>query len=387
MSTDHPIVFIVPEFPPSEGGVGSYLFEIIQNIKDRKVNVIAPTSEGCEDFDAKQSFEITRVTLPRIHSLPFSNQLATFIPIWGYFWELIRVPRSVTIVCGSAHPVHMLLSWLLKKIKGINFIVVNYGLDILFPQTRPYRGIFNKLLRASDIVITISQASAEINRSIGVNPAKLRIISPPINSSKFKDEFTPEQVLEKYNLYGKKIILSVGRLIERKGFDTVIRALPQILKCEPNARYLIVGRGKDEKSLKALVTEIGLQDHVIFAGFVPDTELAAYYSACDVFVMISRELTKNGDIEGFGIVFLEANYFGKPVVGGRSGGVVDAIVDGRTGLLVDPTSPVEVSTAIVQLLQNKELATSFGKWGRSRVITSFTGIQAANSLLSIINGL
>lgn len=177
-------------------------------------------------------------------------------------------------------------------------------------------------------------------------------------------------------LAGRKVILSIGRLVERKGFDTVIRALPQVLKTVPNACYVMAGGGEYSSELKKLRDQLGLQDHVVFAGS-PDREaIPAYYRLCDVFVMPSRTLS-GSQCEGFGIVFLEAAASGRPAIGGLSGGIPDAIVDGVTGHLVDPTDVGALAERIISLLTDPELAKSMGQAARQRAVEEFqVGTQA-----------
>jgi phosphatidyl-myo-inositol dimannoside synthase len=180
-------------------------------------------------------------------------------------------------------------------------------------------------------------------------------------------------------------VLTVGRLVERKGHDTMLRALPRVIRQVPNVVYLIVGSGPYESRLRSLARELELEDNVVFCGHVPDDELVAYYHACDVFAMISRELP--GDTEGFGIVFMEAAACAKPTVGGRSGGVPDAIVDGETGFLVAPTAPEQVADAIVRIGRDRSLARRLGEMGRVRVYDSFRyGDIAAGILNGIVGG-
>jgi len=173
-------------------------------------------------------------------------------------------------------------------------------------------------------------------------------------------------------LGNKKCIVTIGRLVERKGHDIVLKAMTQILQQIPDLHYLIVGSGPNEISLKKQVSNMGLEKYVTFTGRVPDDEIGAYYELCDIFVMISREIPEKGDLEGFGIVYLEANYFGKPVVAGRSGGVEDAVVHNKTGLLVDPTKSDEVANAIITLLSNSNFAKTLGNTGKTRVINEFS---------------
>jgi phosphatidylinositol alpha-1,6-mannosyltransferase len=180
------------------------------------------------------------------------------------------------------------------------------------------------------------------------------------------------------------VILTVGRLAERKGHDIVLRALPTVLRKFPETRYLIVGTGPEEQRLRHLAVELGVAEQVVFAGRMPDEDLPDCYAACDVFVMVSREIPAKGDVEGFGIVYLEANAQGKPVVGARSGGVADAVEDGVTGLMVDSTDPENVADAILRLLANKDWAACLGIQGRNRVRTEFSMEVLARRMQSVL---
>jgi len=162
-----------------------------------------------------------------------------------------------------------------------------------------------------------------------------------------------------------RVILTVGRLTPRKGIDTVIRALPSVIERVPNAVYMVVGEGEDRERLEALARETGVEDHVLFEGSVPFSQLPSTYNLCDVFVTPSRSAPPS--VEGFGIVFLEANACGKPVIGARSGGIPDAIVDGETGLLVEPDDEPGLAEALVSLLSNPERCRALGEAGRARV--------------------
>jgi phosphatidylinositol alpha-1,6-mannosyltransferase len=183
------------------------------------------------------------------------------------------------------------------------------------------------------------------------------------------DRFTPGAVdaalLSRFGLEGKRILLCLARLDERKGQDMLIRAMPQILAGDPEVRLLIVGGGDYETMLRQLTTSLGLADAVIFAGPAKDEEVVKYYRTADIYVMPNRT-TGNGDTEGFGLVFLEAGACGKPVIGGRAGGVPEAVVDGETGLLVDGTSQDEIASACLQLLTNPTRAAEMGRNGLSR---------------------
>jgi len=178
------------------------------------------------------------------------------------------------------------------------------------------------------------------------------------------------QIAEKQRLKQKKVLLTLGRIVERKGVDKVIECLPLVIKKIPNVVYIVVGDGPYRVTIEKMVCNLNLEGHVLFAGYVSDEDKPSYYSACDIFVMPNRELC-NGNVEGFGIVFLEANSYGQPVIGGRSGGTIDAIEDGKSGLLVDPMNKNEIASAIVRLLEDENFAKRLGKMGRERVEKEF----------------
>ena len=170
-------------------------------------------------------------------------------------------------------------------------------------------------------------------------------------------------------------------MAERKGHDIVLKALPLVLKSIPNLSYLIVGEGPYRTHLMELCRELKLDSVVTFIGFAYDEELVMYYNLCDVFVMPNREIFNSTDsVEGFGITFIEANACNKPVIGGRSGGAIEAVKDGVTGFLVDPQNENEVAEKIIFLLQDEELARKMGKDGRKRVEKDFSWENRANEL-------
>ena len=168
------------------------------------------------------------------------------------------------------------------------------------------------------------------------------------------------------------MLLTVGNLVERKGHDTVLKALPAILRSIPDVTYLIIGDGPFRPNLERLAESLGVRGSVVFAGRVEAGILPECLAICDVFVMTSRARLDQFDVEGFGLVYLEANACGKPVIGGRSGGIVDAVEHESTGLLVDPVDEKDVAHAVVRLLKDRDLARKLGEQGMQRVRREFT---------------
>lgn len=373
------ILVLALDFPPVPGGISRYLGEIAKHMPPEILRVIGLPTPGYRDFDAQKNYSVQRLGLPSQWS-PFRRSLKYIAPL--YLWRLIRERKVRTVLCGQAHYSLMLPAWTYERMTGVPYVVFAYGFDLLHPQIRIYRRPFNSMLKSATTVITISRPVEKIAVGLGVRTDKIQLVRPNIDPATLASSITSETILHKHALHGSKCILTVGRLVERKGHDTVIRALPKIRDAVPDIHYLIAGTGPNERTLKTLAEDLGLSKNVTFAGYVSENELAAYYQACDVFVMISRELPDKGDIEGFGIVYLEANLFGKPVVAGRSGGVTDAVIHERTGLLVDPYEPEEVANAVVRLLINPGLASELGGTGRKRVLNEFSDGAAAQLVLS-----
>jgi phosphatidylinositol alpha-1,6-mannosyltransferase len=174
------------------------------------------------------------------------------------------------------------------------------------------------------------------------------------------------------------MLLTVGRLVPRKGVDTVLRALPRIAASVPEVQYVVAGTGPDRNRLERLAVRNGVRDRVHFVGYVADDVLSSYYSAADLFVMPAREALP--DVEGFGLVFLEANACGTPAVGARSGGIPDAIVDGETGLLVPPNAPGSLAEATTRILTTPDLADTLGRQGRHRAVNEASWDQIADRI-------
>jgi phosphatidylinositol alpha-1,6-mannosyltransferase len=244
------------------------------------------------------------------------------------------------------------------------------------------------ILQNADRIITISEFTKASILKLGVDCGKIRKVLPGICLDEFHPDVDASNIIDKYNLYGKKGILTIGRLDaneQYKGQDMVIKAMPDILQVVPSAVYVIVGDGSDRERLENMANEVGVSDKVLFTGWIQEAEKPAFYSACDVFAMPSRAIAQNGNVkaEGFGIVYIEANVCGKPVIGGNSGGVPDAVLDGVTGLLVEPNSPKAIGDAIIKLLTNPEMAKRLGENGRKRALSELSAEKMAQNVEAV----
>ena len=230
----------------------------------------------------------------------------------------------------------------MKALFGLPYVAYCHGEDIT--QTDKYRylpHVRNRIYRNADAVVANSDIARQNLHRINVPAERIHKISPGVVAVRFSSAQSRSEIEELYGLQGKLILLTVGRLIPRKGHRLVLRTIAKLCAEIPNLHYLIAGIGSEEQPLRKLAEELGLNDRVTFAGYVPQQRLPALYSACDIMVMPNRQ-EEDGDIEGFGMVFLEANAAGKAVIGGKSGGAHEAVADGITGFLVNPENGAEL---------------------------------------------
>lgn len=359
----HKSLLLTLQFPPDKGGVENYLASICNYLDRKKIQVLAPKEKETGNFDSQQTY--------KIHRRKFFYNF--FWPRWFLLlkntWKLVNQEKIELLQCGQVLPCGT-VALILKILKGVPYIIYTYALDITQPKNSWHKKIIlKKVLQNSEKIVTISNFTKKEITSLGIPDYKIIKISPGINTTDLNIPTDTEKIKSQFFLQKKKIILTVGRLVERKGQDMVIKSLPEVLKRVPETAYVIVGYGPYLDQLKELTKKLKLQDKVIFTGALDNKTLLSFYKLCDVFIMPSRPV-KN-DFEGFGIVFLEASFFAKPVIGGKSGGVEDAIIDNQTGLLVNPSDKNKISQSIIKLLTNENLAKKMGEEGKKRVEKEF----------------
>jgi len=231
------------------------------------------------------------------------------------------------------------ISYLVNKLYNIPYAVYIHGNDI-YPNTknRVEKLIISKVLENAQVVI----ANSKYTQKLGINYGNfnIKVIHPGISYKRINSNNVKNNKQE-------KILFTVARLEKRKGIGNTLRALPQVIDTYPEIHYYIAGTGSYAGELQKIVQENNLEQHVTFTGFVSEEKKIELYKKCDLFVMPSYELKQAGSVEGFGIVYLEANMFGKFVIAGKAGGTADAVQEGKTGFRVDGTKPTEIGTAII----------------------------------------
>lgn len=346
------LALLTLDFFPNAGGQQELLFEMSQRLtKAYEVFVITPISG---DLPGTARFQ--RVLLKRRSPLEIYKQLNAL--------------RPQKVLLGHTHP-----RLLVAAATYGDFSTIAHGNDFLAAQKRWHRWGFNWLLSRSKPLITVSKAMA--SRLVDLGMSEPVIILPGTDPTRFAPNVP---FLERSSLR----VITVCRLLPRKGVDMVLRALPKLLTEFPDLEYIVAGKGPDLTRLSALAKELQVENSVQFLGFVPDSDLPALYRSCDVFVMPSRVEEAVASIEGFGIVFLEASASGIPVVAGHSGGAVEAVRDGETGYLVNPTNPEELLEILLELLGNIELRQKMGIAGRQWVETEMNWDRAGDQLIEVL---
>lgn len=367
-------LLVTLDYYPATGGVSRYWEHLGDALSPDLFVVMAPRfSRGVPERSAH-----TRILRRR---MSVSWLYPHWLPIVCAVYGVCKKYHIQRIVAAQVLPVGTAVS-IVARLLRLPYIISCHGTDLLFAkkQSRKRRLCKKILLRAERIIVN-SNVTGRIAEGYGVSRENIEYIypAPGITPALLPQERTA--VSEIYRT--RKIILTVSRLVERKGHEYVLRALPGILAEIPDVLYCIIGEGSHEAALRALVRSLRIESAVLFAGRLSDEDTAQWYDACSVFVMTPED--RNGDIEGFGIVYLEAQSFGKPVIGSRTGGVAEAVHDGVTGLLVEPKDTVAIQHALLRFLRDPQYATSLGEAGRSRVAEEFQWKRQAEKLQYLLS--
>ncbi len=366
------------EFPPDDGGVARYSYGLAKGLSNlgKKVIVLAP---GSPEMDKNQNDDFVITRMPR-RGLSFLNHIISFL-----FFILILYRYKITSVIATEIAAER-VAVIARVFIPFRFIAVFHGYDILVSMGSSgffgglKKTVFRLIVNRAYRVVGVSRYVKSLLVHSSVPEKKIDIISGGVDTERFSSPANPDGLRKRLNLNGKRIILTVARLDSVKGHCLVIEALKRVIKEMPEVRYIIAGKGEERGRIENLVQKKGLSDYVLFLDFVPEEDLVSLYRMCDVFVMPSQRAGKG--VEGFGLAFLEANMCGKPVIGGKHGGVVDAIIDGETGRLVNPHNEKELSDRILELLSNSRLSSRLGEQGRKRCIEFFDWKNVAGRFLN-----
>ena len=320
-----------------------------------------------------------------------ATRLRTVQGLTLWTWRAIALSmkwRPAFTWCGELKPAGYPARWV-NALRGVPYGVIVYGTELLLIDAKVRRSRFKRrtagsILGKAAVIVAISRWTADLTRDVlRLLELDIPIETVPLGTTPehFRPGIDPNGVRAKHGLNGGPWLITVARLEWHKGIDTVMRALPAIRRAHPGTRYAVAGVGDRLPQLERLKDELGLGDAVRFLGAVPDQELPALYNAADLYVGVSRRHDLLA--EGFGISLVEASACGLAVVGGRSGGVPDAVREGETGILVDPDDPSAVAAGVSELLANPERRKQLGAAGRKAVESYYNWDRVARDLMEI----
>lgn len=368
------VLIISYDYKPTPGGVAEYIDQVAQNLykSGSDVTILSKYINGSISFDKKKPFDI--------HRIKSSNKLQSYLKGIIKFLHLHHRNKFNYVLIGHLYSDCELYS-LLAKFFGIRIGLVTYAFELNKDAKLIRKVIVHMSLSLTNDIFSISRYTSDLLKNNGVKKEKIYLAHPGISKTFIENAVDDLKTYKRIS--NRPTILTLSRLIERKGIDNTIKAIDKVKKIIPNIKYVIAGSGPFEPQLKVLVRELKLEDHVKFTGFVPNSKKSSYYMQSDIFIMPSRKL-ENGDVEGFGIVYLEANAFEKPVIGGDSGGVPDAVEHEVNGLLVNPYSVEEIADAIILLVKDIKLAKKLGKQGFQRVKEKFLWKYTTKHIINTI---
>ncbi|MFJ4239379.1 glycosyltransferase family 4 protein [Streptomyces iakyrus] len=376
-------LIVTNDFPPRPGGIQAFLHNMALRLDPQRLVVYASTwkrtREGVEAtraFDAEQPFTVVRDRTTMLLPTPGATRRAV---------GLLREHGCTSVWFGAAAPLG-LMAPALRAAGAERLVATTHGHEAGWAQLPAARQLLRRIGDSTDTITYLGEYTRSRIASALTPGAAARMaqLPPGVDEKTFHPGSGGDEVRARLGLTDRPVVVCVSRLVRRKGQDTLIRALPRILAAEPDTVLLIVGGGPYEKDLRRLAHETGVASAVRFTGAVPWSELPAHYGAGDVFAMPCRTRRGGLDVEGLGIVYLEASATGLPVVAGDSGGAPDAVLDGETGWVVRGGSAEETADRITVLLGDAELRRRMGERGREWVEEKWRWDLLAENLKSLL---
>lgn len=361
-----PVLFVTNDFGPRAGGIETFVIGLIERRPFGQTIVYTSAQSGTEEYDKawKSDFGVTVIR----------DRAKIMLPTPRVARNLARIIKESDIhvaAFGAAAPLG-LLSASMKRAGIRKTVALTHGHEVWWAKVFPFNLALRRIGTTVDSLTFLGEFTQQaISRALSKTAAAHMVkIAPGIDV----DHFIPQdasQLRKELKLENKRVIVSVGRLVHRKGQDHLIQSLPEILKSVPDAHVLMVGQGPYLSHLKKLVARHNVADHVSFIGRIQYAQLPQYICAGDVFAMPSRSRFFGLEVEGLGIVYLEASACGLPVIAGSSGGAPDAVLNGVTGFVVDGQNNQEIAAAAIRLLGDLDGAKTMGAAGREWIIENW----------------
>jgi phosphatidylinositol alpha-1,6-mannosyltransferase len=371
-------LIVTNDFPPRRGGIQSFVHELALRLDPDRLTVYAPKWDGDAAFDAAAPFEVVRHPTSLMIGGPSVRRRAA---------SLARSRKAEVVVFGASAPLG-LITPVLRKAGVQRAIAITHGHEAGWAALPIARQLLRRIGDETDVVTYLGEYF-RVRLATALRPAaaaRMTQLHPGVDPAAFRpDPVARAAIRQRYGLGDRPVVICVSRLVPRKGQDTLLRAWPAVLGQVPGAALLIVSGGPYAKTLHRLAEQTGVMSSVTFTGPVPQTELPAHYAAGDVFSMPCRTRRGGLDVEGLGIVYLEASAAGLPVVGGDSGGAPDAILEGETGYVVGGRDVAALSGHLIALLSDPAGAKAMGEKGRAWVERDWNWDLTASRLRALID--
>ncbi len=352
---------ITNDLGPRAGGIESFVLGLLERVDKDSVVILTSSQPKSKEFDQE--------LLQKFGAIVIRDRSKILLPTPRVARKAIKIMKqyqATTIWFGAAAPL-ALLAKQLRKAGATNIVALTHGHEVWWAKIPIFRMAITKISRDVDSLTYLGDFTKEAMLPVIADKSKLVKIAPGIDIDHFAPSAVDVNLIEKHKLQNRRVIVCVGRLVHRKGQDKLIEAMPLVLKQFPDAALLLVGQGPIKSMLDKLIRHHGIEHNVIFTGRIKFDDLPKYIQLGELFAMPSRDRFFGLEVEGLGIVYLEASACGVPVIVGKSGGAPDAVLENQTGLIVDGTSKEEISAAICKLLADKDLAAQMGRRGREWV--------------------
>jgi phosphatidylinositol alpha-1,6-mannosyltransferase len=366
---------VTNDFPPRQGGIQTFVAALLARRPPESLVVLASRSPGWEVHDAALPYEVVRHPTGMLLPTPGVARAAA---------DLVRRHGCDTAFFGAAAPLGLLAPAL--RDAGVRHLVgATHGHETGWVALPGARQLMRRIASGLDVLTYISDYTRDrLAPALGA-VTRMAQLPPGVDVDRFTPDADGAPVRERYGLGTAPVVACVSRLVSRKGQDVLVAAWPRVLARHPDARLLLVGGGPLEEGLRRAVAARGLERSVVLTGPVPPEQLPEHYAAGDVFAMPCRTRRGGLDVEGLGMVYLEAAACGRPVVAGTSGGAPETVQEGVTGHVVaDPRSPEAVAAVVGGLLDDPDRARRMGAAGRAWVEQRWSWTSIADTFAGVL---
>lgn len=380
-------LILTENFPPLSGGSGRWFWELYSRLPKNKYLIVADSSDDAIEFDKTHDLNVIR--------MPLKSKEWGFKSLQGlmfYFkcvWLLRKIIKQHHIThIHTGRVIHEgVTAWLISLFTNIQYISYVHGEDV---ETAAMSGEHNLMVKhvckRAQMIICNSHNSANILQRLGyANMEKIQVLHPGVDSTLFVPAEPDNQFKEKMGWLNKKVIITVGRLQQRKGQDRMIEAMSSVVQQHPDALYAVIGRGECKDLLLSLIEKYQLQKNVQLLDEISDAQMIQCYQQCDLFILPNR--TIDNDIEGFGMVLVEAQACGKPVLAGDSGGTKETMRLNESGEIIDCTDSEIIARKINQYLDNPNQLSQMGQVGRDHVVNELDWVAHVNKARELFTSL